>query len=180
MKTLNLKQSNFNIPKNEILENNYLRFIFPYFSYPKESRFIKTFSYEINKNQKNQKNQKRKANFNKGMEIIPKNILTNIDNRTSIIIKNIPQSLSQETIKKILYLPKKLDYIYIPMNENNRLLGFVFINVINPYYILEINYMLKSYKDKFPFKINKPCEICYSNLQGKDALNNAFGPSLEF
>ena len=40
--------------------------------------------------------------------------------------------------------------------------------------------MLKSYKDKFPFKINKPCEICYSNLQGKDALNNAFGPSLEF
>ena len=161
MKTLNLQNSNFTLPKNEILIKNYLRLIFPYFSYPKESRFIKTFSYEV----------KRKQN---------QNILTNIDKRTSIIIKNIPQSLSLEAIKKIIYLPNKIDYIYIPINENNRLLGFIFINVINPYYILEINYILKSYKDKFPFKINKPCEICYSNLQGKDAFNNAFGPSLEF
>ena len=176
MKTLNLQNSNFTLPKNEILIKNYLRLIFPYFSYPKESRFIKTFTNEVKKKQ----TQKKKQNFKKGMEIIPKNILTNIDKRTSIIIKNIPQSLSLEAIKKIIYLPNKIDYIYIPINENNRLLGFIFINVINPYYILEINYILKSYKDKFPFKINKPCEICYSNLQGKDAFNNAFGPSLEF
>ena len=177
MITLNLQTSNFNLPKKEVLENNYLRLIFPYFSYPKESRFLKTFSYELNKKKKNQK---KKTYVKNGMQIIPNNILTNIDKRTSIIIKNIPQSLSQETIKKILYLPNKIDYIYIPMNEYNRLLGFVFINVINPYYILEINYILKSYKDTFPFKINKPCEICYSNLQGKDAFNNAFGPGLKF
>ena len=43
MKTLNLQNSNFTLPKNEILIKNYLRLIFPYFSYPKESRFVKSF-----------------------------------------------------------------------------------------------------------------------------------------
>ena len=59
MKTLNLQNSNFTLPKNEILIKNYLRLIFPYFSYPKESRFIKTFSYEVKRKQ----NQKKKTKF---------------------------------------------------------------------------------------------------------------------
>ena len=114
------------------------------------------------------------------MEVISKNIINKLDERTSIIVKNIPQCLSKESILKILFLPNKINYIYIPTNEDNRLLGFIFINALNPIYILEINYILKSYKDKFPFKINKPYEICYSNLQGKNAFYKAFGPSLEF
>ena len=101
------------------------------------------------------------------MEVISKNIIYKLDERTSIIVKNSPQCLSKESILKILFLPNKINYILIPTNEDNRLLGFIFINALNPIYILQINNILKSYKDKFPFKINNPYEICYSNLQGK-------------
>ena len=83
------------------------------------------------------------------MKVISKNIINKL-------VKNIPQSLSKESILKILFLLNKINYILIPTNEDNRLLGFIFINALNPIYILEINYILKSYKDKFRFKLNKP------------------------
>ena len=66
------------------------------------------------------------------MKVISKNIINKLDERTSIIVKNIPQSLSKESILKILFLLNKINYIYIPTNKDNRLLGFIFINVLNP------------------------------------------------
>ena len=85
--------------KNEkFFLNKDLIFIFPYFSQPKESRFIKTFEVDNNYNNKTKKQGK------KGMEIIPDKIISKVENRTSILLKNIPQSLSLEAIKKIIYL----------------------------------------------------------------------------
>ena len=48
------------------------------------------------------------------MKVISKNIINKLDERTSIIVKNIPQCLSKESILKILFLPNKINYIYIP------------------------------------------------------------------
>ena len=48
------------------------------------------------------------------MEVISKNIINKLDERTSIIVKNSPQCLSKESILKILFLPNKINYIYIP------------------------------------------------------------------
>ena len=42
-KTMIAKTKQFNLTKNQNLKNNYLKLIFPYFSYPKESRFVKSF-----------------------------------------------------------------------------------------------------------------------------------------
>ncbi len=112
------------------------------------------------------------------MEINPDKIISKIENRTSILLKNIPLSLSKESILNMIYLPNYIDYIYIPYDENNKILGFIFINVINPIYILKIIQLMNTFKNKFPFNVNKSCEICFSNLQGSFALNNAFGPSM--
>ena len=152
-----------------MIENKFLRLIFPYFSNPIESRFVKFFN-QISITQL------RKSNTKK-MKIIPYNIINNLDLRTSILIKNIPQCLKKETVIDLFYNNKKIDYIYIPFNEcNNRLLGFIFINVIKPIYILDIINILENCKSNFLFKSNKSCEICYSNLQGKNSFINAFGP----
>ena len=161
------------INSNQMIENKLLKLIFPHFSNPIESRFVNFFS-QLNKSKyiNNQKYQKR-------MEIITFNIINNIDNRTSILIKNIPQCLNKETIFNLFYNKNKIDYIYIPTNDSNRLLGFIFINVIHPIFILDIINTLQNCKNKFLFKYNKPCEICYSNLQGKKSFLNAFGPGCQ-
>ena len=52
-------------------------------------------------------------------------------------------------------------------------------NVIHPIFILDIINTLQNCKNKFLFKYNKPCEICYSNLQGKKSFLNAFGPGCQ-
>ena len=158
--------------KNQIYLNKGLIFIFPYFSYPKESRFINSF------NVKKKNLLKKKGKCKIGMEINPDKIISKIENRTSILLKNIPQSLSKESILNMIYLPNYIDYIYIPYDENKKILGFIFINVINPIYILKIIQLMNTFKNKFPFNVNKSCEICFSNLQGSFALYNAFGPSM--
>lgn len=38
----------------------------------------------------------------------------------------------------MIHLPNYIDYIYILYDEKKKLLGFIFINVINPIYILKI------------------------------------------
>ena len=103
------------IKSNQMIENKLLKIIFPYFSKPIESRFVNFFS-QINKS-KYINNQK----YHNRMEIISFNIINNIDNRTSILIKNIPQCLNKETIIDLFYNKNKIDYIYIPTNDSNRL-----------------------------------------------------------
>ena len=107
--------------KNEkFFLNKDLIFIFPYFSQPKESRFIKTFEIDNNYNNKTKKQGK------KGMEIIPDKIISKVENRTSILLKNIPQSLTKESILNMIYIHNYIDYIYIPCNEKNKILVLFF------------------------------------------------------
>ena len=89
------------------------------------------------------------------------------------MIKEIPNDISKKEIRNIIEKYGNLNYLYIiikdPKNiEHNT--SIAFINVINYKSIIPLYMNLKNYK----FKINGNfynIEIIYSNVQGKEQLN---------
>ena len=147
--------------KYEIL----LKLLFPKYSQPPQSRFVKFFSIKnkktINKNQ---------VSFTISLEKIKKGE----DKRTSIIIKNLPNSINKEFINEILLGVGNINYLYLPFDKySNKNLGFAFVNMVNYRSIIQLYNKLKEYKfDKFEMK--RPVEICYSKVQGKNELSQMF------
>jgi hypothetical protein len=132
--------------------------------YPSESRFKKFFS------ENKAKKKKRKT-----MAVVPKNVMLGLDKRTSIIIKNIPDYISNAQFQKIvLSLCKDIDFFFVPLNITTRKkLRVAFVNVLNYKQIVPIYMGL--YKMKFVYNNpNIEMEICYSKVQGKDQLIKRF------
>ena len=142
-----------------------LKFLFPKFSQPIQSRFVNFFSFS-NKNTIN----KNKVSFIISLEKIEKGE----DKRTSIIIKNIPNSINKEYINEILLGVGNINYLYLPFDKySNKNLGFAYVNVVNYRSIILLYNKLKEYKfDKF--KMKKHIEIYYSKIQGKKELTKMF------
>jgi len=150
IKTLKLKLNNLGISS--------------FFKHPKESRFTTLFSTFKSKKKK------------KTMRVNPKNIMLGLDKRTSIIIKNIPEDITQEQFKQIvLKFNPYIDYYFVPNNiKTRKKLRVAFVNVLNYLQIVPI-YMGLIYKTKFVY--NSPdieMEICYSKVQGKEELIKRF------
>ena len=133
--------------------------------YPPESRFKEFFiQHKVKK--------KRKT-----MTVNPKNVVLGLDKRTSIIIKNIPDYISDEQFKNIvLYFNKEIDFFFVPMNIKTRKnLRVAFVNVLNYKQIVPIYMGL--YKMKFVYNSpNIEMEICYSKVQGREQLFRRFFP----
>jgi hypothetical protein len=133
--------------------------------HPSESRFKDIFSqHKVKK--------KRKT-----MMVNPKNVVLGLDKRTSIIIKNIPDYISDEQFKNIvLSFNKEIDFFYVPMNIKTRKnLRVAFVNVLEYKQIVPIYMGL--YKMKFVYNSpNIEMEICYSKVQGKEQLFRRFFP----
>ena len=133
--------------------------------YPTESRFKEFFSqHKVKK--------KRKT-----MTVNPKNCVLGLDKRTSIIIKNIPDYISDEQFKNIvLNFNKEIDFFFVPMNIKTRKnLRVAFVNVLDYKQIVPIYMGL--YKMKFVYSSpNIEMEICYSKVQGKEQLLRRFFP----
>ena len=111
------------------------------------------------------------------MTVNPKNVVLGLDKRTSIIIKNIPDYISDEQFKNIvLYFNKEIDFFFVPMNIKTRKnLRVAFVNVLNYKQIVPIYMGL--YKMKFVYNNpNIEMEICYSKVQGKEQLLRRFFP----
>lgn len=135
------------------------------FKYPSESRFKEFFS-------QNKVKKRRKT-----MMVNPKNALLGLDKRTSIIIKNIPDYISDEQFKNIvLSFSKEINFFYIPTNVKTRKnLRVAFVNVLEYKQIVPIYMGL--YKMKFVYiSPNTEMEICYSKVQGKEQLFRRFFP----
>ena len=133
------------------------------FTHPTESRFQEFFVLHKAK-------KKRKA-----MTVNPKNVVLGMDKRTSIIIKNIPDYISDEQFKKIVYtFSQNIDFFYVPMNIKTRKnLRVAFVNVLDHKQIVPIYMGL--YKMKFVYSSpNMEMEICYSKVQGKERLLRRF------
>jgi RNA recognition motif-containing protein len=96
------------------------------------------------------------------------------DKRTSIIIKNLPNSINKEFINEMLLGVGNINYLYLPFDKySNKNLGFAFVNMVNYRSIIQLYNKLKEYKfDKFEMK--RPVEICYSKVQGKNELSQMF------
>ena len=139
-----------------------------FLNHPEESRFKEYFSTIKPK-------KKRKT-----MIVNPKNIMLGIDKRTSIIIKNIPDDLTEEQFKKIVYnFCSEINFFYIPNTiKTRKKLRVAFVNVVNYKQIVPI-YMGLIYKSKFIYNNpNIEMEICYSKVQGKTLLLQRFFPNI--
>ena len=126
-------------------------------NHPSQSRFKDLFLQSKPK-------KKRKT-----MIVNPKNVMLGIDKRTSIIIKNIPDDISNEHFKNIVFnFNQDIDFFYIPMNiKTRKKLRVAFVNVL--------------YKMKFIYNSpNIKMEICYSKVQGKQLLIQRFFQSSPF
>ena len=111
------------------------------------------------------------------MTVNPKNCVLGLDKRTSIIIKNIPDYISDEQFKNIvLNFNKEIDFFFVPMNIKTRKnLRVAFVNVLDYKQIVPIYMGL--YKMKFVYSSpNIEMEICYSKVQGKEQLLRRFFP----
>ena len=136
-------------------------------NHPEESRFKEYFSTVKPK-------KKRKT-----MIVNPKNVMLGLDKRTSIIIKNIPDDVTDEQFEKIVYsFNQDINFFYIPTNiKTRKKLRVAFVNVLNYKQIVPI-YMGLIYKVKFIYNSpNIEMEICYSKVQGKQLLIQRFFPN---
>ncbi|MCQ2819204.1 MAG: hypothetical protein MJ252_18225 [archaeon] len=104
------------------------------------------------------------------------NILSGLDKRTTVMIRNIPNKytllmLNEELLQRY---ENKYDLLYLPIDlENNCNLGFAFINFINPLHIIDFYH---SYRGKkwIKFASPKKCELVYAKIQGKLNLISHF------
>ena len=100
------------------------------------------------------------------------NILQMKDNRTTLIIRNIPNKYDILLLLKELNLnfENKFDIVYLPFDVKNNLnLGFGFINFINPIHILLFYEEFMGKKWNWS-NSSKRSYLVYSNYQGKKEL----------
>ena len=155
-----------------------LKLLFSGFSYPQESRFVKSF-YE---NQSEPEETSSKKNSSKSLVIKSANIENGKDKRTSIIIKNLPNDIFKEELKNIIQPLGNINFIYIPLliknkNKQKNILPCAYINVINYKSILKIIETFEQMKKVCLSQNEKDfskVEIFYSGTQGKSALINRF------
>ena len=148
--------------KYEILSD----FLFPKFSHPKESRFIKDFFNNPKKKTTNKQFKNLTISFEK--------IKNGEDKRTSIIIKDIPNTMTKEDIREILEGTGNINYLYVPfMKFLNKNLGFAIINLVNYKSIINLCKRINEYNFN-ELKINKSIEVSYYKIQGKINLSKMF------
>ena len=148
------------------LERILLSLYFPQFKSPLKSRFETLFISII----------KMETPLNKDINrtniIYPEKIVRNEDKRTSLMIKGIPIDISKKEIRNIIEKYGNLNYLYIikdPKNiEHNTSIAFV--NVVNYKSIIPLYMNLRNYKFNKNGNVYN-IEIIYSNVQGKEQLN---------
>jgi len=98
------------------------------------------------------------------------------DNRTTLMIKNIPNKYSQKMLLASVDAKFKglYDFFYLPIDFKNKCnVGYAFINFIQPEYIIGFYEDLNNKKWE-KFNSDKVCEITYARIQGKHNLIQHF------
>jgi hypothetical protein len=104
------------------------------------------------------------------------NIMQRLDERTTIMIRHIPNKYNMlsflEEVNKDF--KDKYDIFYLPVDfKNNCNLGFAFINFIDPMHII-LFYELFRGKKWTKYKSDKICELAYAKVQGRNELIEHF------
>ena len=103
-------------------------------------------------------------------------ILSGQDERTTIMIKNIPNKYTQQMLLQTIDRSQRdnYDFFYLPIDfKNNCNMGYAFINFVDSIFIVD-------FFDEYDgtkwaqFNSDKICKITYGRIQGKKALENNF------
>jgi RNA recognition motif-containing protein len=142
------------------------KYIFPKFSVPNKSRFLGiSFTNNVN----NEINTNIPMN---SFEISLEKIKNSEDKRTSIILKNIPNTLNKENLNKLLLGVGNINYLYLPFDKiSKKNFGFAFVNMVNYKSIIQLYNKLTSLNFD---NSNNTIEIYYSKIQGKNELSKMF------
>ena len=167
--SFNNQSSNFSYPENTFSINNQINYNL--------SNNINYYNYNFKRNKF--KHKKRYTTENKENELYIiniDNIIKGIENRTTVMIRHIPNRYSYQYLQnEIDFVCKdKYDFLYLPLDsENNCNLGYAFINFINPLHIVNFYFTFKSRK-WLCFNSLKECDLSFAKYQGKMELTSNF------
>ena len=141
------------------------------------SNNINYYNYNFNRNKFKQSNKYTNDNNEHKLYIINiENIIKGTENRTTVMIRHIPNRYSYQNLQDEINIvcKDKYDFLYLPIDsENNCNLGYAFINFINPLHIVQFYEMFKSRKWLY-FNSFKECDLSFAKFQGKGALTSNF------
>ena len=141
------------------------------------SNNINYYNYNFNRNKFKQSNKYTNDNNEHKLYIINiENIIKGTENRTTVMIRHIPNRYSYQNLQDEINIvcKDKYDFLYLPIDsENNCNLGYTFINFINPLHIVKFYEMFKSRKWLY-FNSFKECDLSFAKFQGKGALTSNF------
>lgn len=117
---------------------------------------------------------------NKGNYVISLNlVLSHIDCRTTIMIKNIPNKYTQAMLIQAIdfHHPGCYDFLYLPIDFKNKCnVGYSFINFVDHRFIPAF-YQEFDGKTWERFNSSKICALSYARIQGRAALEKHFQSS---
>ncbi len=163
--TINNQGFQYFYPENAFNINNQTNYYF--------TNYINNYNYNFNVN-KNRYNKKKDNIEPKFFIINIDNILKGIDNRTTVMIRHIPNKYSYHNLLEEIntVCKDKYDFFYLPLDsENNCNLGYAFINFINS---LHIVYFYNHFKSRkwLQFNSYKECDLTFAKYQGKYELTS--------
>ena len=165
----NEKSSTYSYPQNSFNINNQINYNL--------SNNINYFNYNFQRNKFKQKKKYSIDNNEHKLYIINiENIIKGIENRTTVMIRHIPNRYTyQILLEEINVVCKdKYDFLYLPIDsENNCNLGYAFINFINALHIVLFYETFKSRKWLY-FNSYKECDLSFAKYQGKSELSSNF------
>ncbi|ORX39804.1 RNA recognition motif 2-domain-containing protein [Kockovaella imperatae] len=103
-------------------------------------------------------------------------ILSGLDPRTTVMIKDVPNKLSRNELIGILndVVPGGFDFVYLRFDFKNHCnVGYAFVNFVSVKSLYEFH-VAKVGKRWNLFSSEKVLQICYATIQGKQALINKF------
>ncbi|KAL6121592.1 hypothetical protein NUSPORA_01458 [Nucleospora cyclopteri] len=104
------------------------------------------------------------------------------DDRTTVMIKNIPNKLTVSQLKAIIdqFVFGQYNFLYLRIDFINQCnVGYAFINFEDPKTVLLFYEHFNEYEwDKKLFKSNKIVKLAYATIQGFEALKNKFKESM--
>eukprot|EP00833_Pecoramyces_ruminatium_P002315 jgi/Orpsp1_1/1176347/evm.model.c7180000057262.1 len=179
---ISTNHSNSNSLSNEYVDNYHRRITM-------EERRMCQSSEENRKNNKNGNNNsninERQLNQNasakrhvipRGNELILSRVISGLDDRTTFMIRNIPNKYTQQMLIDTINDTHfgQFDFLYLRMDFKNRCnVGYAFINFVDIKAV--ISFAEKVVGKKWTrFNSDKICTLSYANIQGRDSLIEKF------
>ena len=171
--SMNNGNGNYLMPLNNNCNNMENRHIYTSSFNSNEMIFKQPFSLNtqsFSNKRMNQNNNINNNSFTKSKEkqiINLEDVALGKDDRTTIMIRNIPIKYSDEhIIKELEPFEGKYDCLYMPFDfEKGGNKGYSFLNLTNPYHVLLFYEVFQNKSWQF-FDSKKICELNYANFQG--------------